>query len=105
MVSIGTRAIGVEDSDGPARRWPFGSLRRRPQPVGAGGRGQPVTGGSDAVLQSASLSVVRPNALCPRFCFGHVAAVLGLAVPAIAEAVIDLADGIYPNLTGAAIRA
>jgi hypothetical protein len=49
--------------------------------------------------------VVRSNALCSRFCFGHVTAVLGLAVPAIARAMVHFARGINPDLTGAATGA
>jgi hypothetical protein len=51
-------------------------------------------------LRGASLPVVGPGALCPCLRFGHVAALLGLAIPARARAVVDLAGGIHPNLTG-----
>jgi hypothetical protein len=52
-------------------------------------------------LWGASFSVVRSGALCPRFCLGHITALLGLAVPASAGAVVDLTGGVHPNLTGA----
>jgi hypothetical protein len=45
--------------------------------------------------------VVRPGPLRPRLRFGHVTALLGLAVPAGAGAVVHFTGGIDPNLTGA----
>src|SRR5262249_51864133 len=54
-----------------------------------------------AVLRGASLPVVRLNALLLSLRLGHVSALLGLAVPSGAGAVIHLATGIDPNLAGA----
>jgi hypothetical protein len=49
--------------------------------------------------------VVRPGTLRLGLRLGHVTAMFGLAVPSVTGAVIDLAGGIDPDLTSAAIRA
>jgi hypothetical protein len=53
-------------------------------------------------LRAASLPVVGPIALSLGLDFGHIGPLLRLAVPASAGAVIDLARGIDPDLTGPA---
>jgi hypothetical protein len=57
--------------------------------------------GGAQTLRSASLSAVRPSALCLRLHLGHVTALLGLAILPVTRAVIHLAGGIDPDLTGA----
>src|SRR5262249_47046239 len=49
--------------------------------------------------------VVWSSTLCPRFRFGHVTAMLGLAIPAITGAVVHFTRGVDPDLTGAATGA
>src|SRR5262249_15910626 len=44
-------------------------------------------------LRVAGLPVIRPRALCPRLRFGHIIALLGLAVPASAGAVVYFTGG------------
>ena len=56
-------------------------------------------------LRSANLSVVWPSALLLSLRLGHVAALLGLAVPSGAGAVIHFAAGVDPNLARAPNRA
>src|SRR4051812_33038217 len=52
----------------------------------------------------AGLAVVGPEALALCFGFGHVFAVLRLAVVAVAGAVVDLAVRVGPHLVGVAHR-
>src|SRR6516165_3009465 len=49
-------------------------------------------------LRGASFSVIRLGPLRLRLGLGHVSALLGLAVPPRARAVVDMAVGVDPNL-------
>src|SRR5271155_1640703 len=52
------------------------------------------------VLESTGIPVIGPCSLGLSLCLGHIGALLGLAVPPGTGAVVYLAGGIDPHLTG-----